>query len=144
MKSLDGIRPQELEEKVRAVLTRYGNVVKSEGMLKHGLKLIRELRERVLPQLIAKNPHELMRAVEARNIMDVAEMHMAAALFRIETVPYGRHFHHRIDHPDQDPAWHRQRVVIRREGCEMRLSRRQTAEQRVPTREYLAVKEVKP
>jgi succinate dehydrogenase/fumarate reductase flavoprotein subunit len=145
MKSLDGIRPQELEEKVRAVLTRYGNVVKSEGMLKHGLKLIRELRERVLPQLIAKNPHELMRAVEARNIMDVAEMHMAAALYRTETVPYGRHFHHRIDYPDQDPTWHRQRVIIRREGGEMRLSRRQTAEQRVPTREeYLAVKEVKP
>ena len=144
-KCCDGIKPQELEEKVRGVLTRYGNVVKSEGMLKHGLRLIKELRERVVPQLSAENPHELMRAVEARNIMEVAEMHMAAALFRTETVPYGRHFHHRIDYPTQHPTWYRQRVIIRLEGGEMRLTKRQTTEQRVPTREeYQAVKEVKP
>jgi len=141
----NGIQPQELEEKIRGVLTRYGNVVKSEGMLKHGLRLIKELRDRVIPQLSAKNPHDLMRSVEVRNIMDVAEMHMAAALFRTETIPYGRHFHHRIDYPNQQPGWYRQRVVIRHENGEMMLSRRQTTEQRVPTREeYLAVKEVKP
>jgi succinate dehydrogenase/fumarate reductase flavoprotein subunit len=144
-KRKNGIQPQELEEKTRAILTRYGNVVKSEGMLKHGLKLIRELQERALPQLFAKNPHELMRAVEARNIMNVAEMHMSAALYRTETVPYGRHFHHRIDYPTQNPEWYRQRVIIKLEGNEMKLFKRQTTEQRVPTREeYLAIKEVQP
>ena len=144
-KRKNGIQPQELEEKARAILTRYGNVVKSEGMLKHGLKLIRELEERALPQLVAKNPHELMRAVEARNIMNVAEMHMSAALYRTETVPYGRHFHHRIDYPIQQPEWYRQRVIIKLEGNEMKLFKRQTTEQKVPTREeYLAIKEVQP
>jgi succinate dehydrogenase/fumarate reductase flavoprotein subunit len=144
-KRSEGILPNELEEKVRSVLTRYANVVKSEGMLRHGLGLIKELRGRALPQLFARNPHELMRAVEVRNIMDVAEMHIAASLYRTETVPYGRHFHHRIDYPTQDPTWYRQRVVIKREAGEMRLVKRETTEQRVPTlAEYLAIKEVRP
>jgi succinate dehydrogenase/fumarate reductase flavoprotein subunit len=144
-KRSEGIPPNELEEKVRSVLTLYANVVKSEGMLRHGLRLIKELRDRALPKLFTRNPHELMRAVEVRNIMDVAEMHVAASLYRTETVPYGRHFHHRIDYPTQHPTWYRQRVVIKREAGEMRLFKRETTEQRVPTlEEYLAVKEVKP
>ena len=140
-----GIPPQELEEKVRSILTYYAGLSKSEGMLERGLQLIDELRDRVLPELYAKNPHELMRAVEARNILDVAEMHMAAALFRTETVPYSRHFLHRTDHPTQHPTWYRQRVVIKRENGERKLFKKQTTEQRVPTREeYEAIKEVKP
>ena len=99
----------------------------------------------MLPRIHAGNPHELMRAAEARNIMDVAEMHMAAALYRTETVPYGRHFLHRLDHPTQHPAWYRQRVVIKKENGERKLFKRQTTEQRVPTREeYEAIKEVRP
>jgi len=140
-----GIPPQELEEKVRSILTYYAGLSKSEGMLERGLQLIDELRDRVLLELYAKNPHELMRAVEARNILDVAEMHMAAALFRTETVPYGRHFLHRVDHPTQHPTWYRQRVVIKKENQERKLFKRQTTEQKVPTREeYEAIKEVKP
>ena len=92
-----------------------------------------------------KNPHDLMRAAEVRNIIDVAEIHMASALFRTESVPYGRHFLHRLDYPTQHPTWHRQRVVVKKEGDEMRVFKRRTVEQRPPTREeYEAVKEVKP
>jgi succinate dehydrogenase/fumarate reductase flavoprotein subunit len=97
------------------------------------------------PQVKARNPHELMRAAEVRNIMTVAEMHMAASLFRTESVPYGRHFLHRIDYPTQNPMWHRLRVVVKNEGGEMKLFKQQTVEQRPPTRdEYEAVKEIKP
>lgn len=145
IKREEGIPPQELEEKVRSILTYYAGLSKSEGMLQRGLELIDELRNRVLPEIHAKNPHELMRAVEARNILDVAEMHVAAALFRTETVPYGRHSLHRTDHPTQHPTWYRQRVVIKKEDGERKLSKKQTTEQRVPTREeYEAIKEVKP
>ena len=145
LKRSEGYSPQELEEKVRAVMTRYASVAKTGGMLKHGLELVQELRTRVLPEMYAKNRHEFMRAAEARNILDVAEMHMAASLFRTETVPYGRHFHHRLDHPKQRLTWHRQRVVIKKVNGKMKLFKRQTTEQRVPTRdEYEAVKEVRP
>jgi succinate dehydrogenase/fumarate reductase flavoprotein subunit len=141
----EGYSPQELEEKIRAIMTRYANVTKTEGMLKRGIDLVSELRRRVAPQLCAGNPHDLMRALEARNILDVAEMHMAAALYRTETVPYGRHFHHRLDYPTQHPTWYRQRVIIKKEDGAMKLFKRQTTEQRSPTREeYEAVKEVKP
>jgi len=145
IKKKEGISPQELEEKIRAILTYYAGPAKTEGMLQHGLELTEELRNRVLPQLYARNPHELMRAVEARNILDVAEMHMSAALYRTETVPYGRHFLHRLDYPTQDPSWYRQRVVIKKENGERMLFKKQTTEQKVPTREeYDVIKEVKP
>jgi len=140
-----GISPQELEEKARAIMTEYAHLSKTGGMLELGLKDIRELRERWFPQVRAENPHELMRAAEVRNIIDVAEIHMASALFRTESVPNGRHFLHRLDYPTQDTTWHRQRVVVKREGDEMRVFKRRTVEQRPPTREeYEAVKEVKP
>jgi len=128
-----GISPQELEEKARAIMTEYAHLSKTGGMLELGLRDIRELRERWFPQVRAENPHELMRAAEVRNIIDVAEIHI------------GRHFLHRLDYPTQDTTWHRQRVVVRREGDEMRVFKRRTVEQRPPTREeYEAVKEVKP
>jgi succinate dehydrogenase/fumarate reductase flavoprotein subunit len=145
MNRIDGIPPQELEEKVRAIMTKHAHIAKTGGMLESGLKLLKEIREKWLPQVKASNPHELMRAAETRNIMTVAELHMAASLYRTESVPYGRHFLHRLDHPTQHPTWHRQRVVIKKEGDEMILTKRQTVEQRPPTLgEYEAVKEIRP
>lgn len=86
-----------------------------------------------------------MRWAEVRNIIDVAEIHMASALYRTESVPYGRHFHDRRDYPTQHPTWYRQRVVVKKQDNEMKLFKRKTVEQRPPTREeYEAVKEVKP
>jgi succinate dehydrogenase/fumarate reductase flavoprotein subunit len=145
MKREEGISPQELEEKVRAIMTKYAYIRKTGGMLKYGLKLLREIREKWWPKVKAENPHDLMRAAEVRNIMTVAEIHIAASLFRTESVPYGRHFLHRLDYPTQHPTWHRQRVVVKNEDGEIRLCKRQTVEQRPPTREeYEAVKEIKP
>jgi len=141
----EGIPPQELEEKVRSIMTKHAHIAKTGGMLESGLTLLREIREKWLPQVKATDPHTLMRAAEVRNIMTVAELHMAASLYRTESVPYGRHFLHRLDYPTQHPTWYRQRVVIKREGDEMTLFKRRTVEQRPPTREeYEAVKEVRP
>jgi len=141
----EGIPPQELEEKVRGIMTKHAYMSKTGPMLEHGLKLLREVREKWLPKVKAGNPHELMRAAEVRNIMTVAEIHMAASLFRTESVPYGRHFLHRLDYPTQHPTWYRHRVVVKNEDGEMKLHKRKTVEQRPPTREeYEAVKEVKP
>jgi succinate dehydrogenase/fumarate reductase flavoprotein subunit len=145
MKREEGISPQELEEKIRSIMTKYAYISKTGGMLENGLRLLREVREKWWPKVKAENPHELMRAAEVRNIMTVAEVHMAASLFRTESVPYGRHFLHRLDYPTQSPTWYRQRVVVKNEGGEMKLYKRKTVEQRPPTREeYEAVKEVKP
>ena len=145
LKREEGISPQELEEKVRSIMTMYAGLSKTEGMLKRGLQILREVREKFLPKVQAKNTHELMRAVEVRNIFDVAEMHIAASLMRTESIPFGRHFLHRLDYPKQDPKWYRQRIVIKRENGEMKFWTKLAPEQRVPTKEeYEAIKEVKP
>jgi len=140
-----GVSPQELEEKVRGIMTKYAYLAKTGGMLEQGLKNLRWIKEKWENKIRAETPHELMRWAEVRNIMEVAEIHMESALFRTESVPYGRHFHDRKDYPTQHPTWFRQRVVVKREGDEMKIFKRQTVEQRPPTvEEYEEVKEIRP
>ena len=49
-----------------------------------------------------RDPHELMRAMEAHSIRDCAEMAARASLFRTES-RWGL-YHHRVDHPERDDA----------------------------------------
>jgi succinate dehydrogenase/fumarate reductase flavoprotein subunit len=49
---------------------------------------------------MAENPHYLMRCLETRNIMQIAEIHMQACLARRET----RGLFNRADFPEKDPA----------------------------------------
>jgi succinate dehydrogenase/fumarate reductase flavoprotein subunit len=131
-KRKDGISSLELEEKVRSIMTYYVGYHKTGGMLKRGLELLLEMKEKFLPKVYARNPHELMRAVELRNIFDVAEMHIRSSLMRNESRTGGRHFHHRLDYPDPDPEWYRQRIAIRREDGEMKLFKRLAPPQELP------------
>ncbi len=96
----DGTEPMELESAIRYICHRYVGQLKSEGKLREGLRRLGSLRRVFLPQLIAKNPHYLMRCLEVRNIMDLAELHIQACLERKET----RGNHIRLDYPDQDPS----------------------------------------
>ena len=53
-----------------------------------------------LPQLMAKNPHYLMRCLEARNILDMSEVTLRGMLERKET----RGNFIRLDYPETNPA----------------------------------------
>jgi succinate dehydrogenase/fumarate reductase flavoprotein subunit len=96
----DGTEPMELECAVRYICERYVGQFKSEGKLREGLRRLGSLRRVFLPKLMAKNPHYLMRCLECRNIMDLAEVHINACLERKET----RGNHIRLDYPEIDPA----------------------------------------
>lgn len=96
----DGTEPMELECSVRYVCERYVSIHKNEGKLLEGLKRLGSLRRVFLPKLMAANPHYLMRCIEARNIMDLAELHIQACLSRKES----RGFFYRTDYPDRDPG----------------------------------------
>ena len=96
----DGTEPIELESAIRYICERYVSQFKSEGKLREGLRRIGTLRRVFLPKLMARNPHELMRALEVRNIMDLAELHLQACLERRET----RGSHIRLDYPERDPS----------------------------------------
>jgi len=97
----DGTEPMELESAIRYICDRYTGLYKAEGKLREGLRRLGSLRREFLPRLMAKNPHYLMRCLEVRNIMDMAELHIQASLERKET----RGDHIRLDYPESNPVW---------------------------------------
>ncbi len=94
----DGTEPMELECAIRYICERYVSMAISEGKLREGLRRLNSLRREFLPRLMAKNPHYLMRCLEVRNIMDLAELHMQACLERRES----RGNFIRTDYTEQD------------------------------------------
>ncbi|MBN1366487.1 MAG: FAD-dependent oxidoreductase [Dehalococcoidales bacterium] len=94
----DGTDPIELECAIRYICERYVGMYKSEGKLLEGLRRLNSLRRVFLPKVMAKNPHYLMRCLEVRNIMDLAEAHIKACLARKES----RGNYIRTDYPDSD------------------------------------------
>jgi succinate dehydrogenase/fumarate reductase flavoprotein subunit len=96
----DGVEPMELECCIRYICERYVGMYKSEGKLREGLRRLGTLRGEFLPKLMAKNPHYLMRCLEVRNIMDLAELHILACLERKES----RGNYVRTDYPQRGPS----------------------------------------
>lgn len=108
----DGVEPMELECAVRRICGVYGGTLKTEGKLKEGLRRLGSLRRAFLPKLAAANPHYLMRCLEVRNIMDMAEVYFQACLARNET----RGIYYRLDHPGKDPSMDNKRICQRMEN----------------------------
>ncbi len=96
----DGTPGLELECTVRYITERYSNAFKSEGLLREGQRRLGSLRREFLPKLMARTPHELMRCLEARNILGLMETHFASCLARNET----RASYIRVDYPEKDPS----------------------------------------
>ena len=76
-----------------------GVVVRSETLLKAGLKYFRDLREKVLGTMRATDSHALMRCSEVLDLMECGEMIFLTALERKET----RALHKRSDFPFTNP-----------------------------------------
>ena len=107
----DGVEPLELEGAIRHISDEYAGVLKSEGRLREGLKRLGSLKREFLPRLMAPNPHYLMRCLEVRNIIDLAEVYFQACLARKET----RGSYIRLDYPDKDPSMDNKRICQRME-----------------------------
>jgi len=108
----DGTEPMELECAIRYICDRYVTMFKSEGKLREGLRRLGSLRREFLPRLMAKNPHYLMRCLEVRNLMDLAEVHINACLERKET----RGNYIRLDYPEMDRTWDNMITIQRLEN----------------------------
>lgn len=80
------------------MLPYYTAVVKEEKRLLAVLAMIEFLRDHTLPKMRATDAHELVLALEAKNIVLNAEMRLRASLFRKET----RGTHVREDYPLRD------------------------------------------
>jgi succinate dehydrogenase/fumarate reductase flavoprotein subunit len=106
-------RPDQLIERLQALIFRPEVSISKRGeSLRGALREIGDLRDGALPDLAARDPHELFKAHELRNMVQVAEMFLRASLARTES--RGSHF--RADHPELDNqrwlAW----VNLRKQG----------------------------
>jgi succinate dehydrogenase/fumarate reductase flavoprotein subunit len=95
----DGLSPNEVEYKTRRMVNDYLQPPKVTRKMEIGLQRFAEIRED-LTALVARDPHELMRAMEVHSILDCAEMAAQASLFRTES-RWGL-YHCRVDYPETD------------------------------------------
>ena len=99
IKREDGIPPAQMEYKLRRMVNDYLQPPKVTRKMEIGLRRFGEIRAD-LSQLHARDPHELMRALEVHFILDCAEMAAVASLYRTES-RWGL-YHSRVDYPDTD------------------------------------------
>ena len=94
-----------------------GITVRSETLLKAGLKYLRDLRRKVLTTLTAENSHTLMRSLETMDLIECGEAIFLTALERKET----RGLHIRSDFPFTNPLLQDRFLTIRQEKGKVQL-----------------------
>ncbi|MFJ3054490.1 fumarate reductase/succinate dehydrogenase flavoprotein subunit [Herbaspirillum sp. NPDC087042] len=97
----DGLPPNQVEYKLRRMVNDYLQPPKVTRKMEIGLQRFDAIHDD-LARLQARNPHELMRAMEVHAIRDCAEMAARASLFRTES-RWGL-YHNRVDYPERDDA----------------------------------------
>ena len=96
-----GLPPNQVEYKLRRMVNDYLQPPKVTRKMEIGLERFEAIRDD-LEQLHAREPHELMRAMEVHFIRDCAEMAARASLYRTES-RWGL-YHARVDHPERNDA----------------------------------------
>ena len=94
-----GLPPNQVEYKLRRMVNDYLQPPKVTRKMQIGLERFAEVRED-LDSMVARDPHELMRALETQSILDCAEMAATSSLYRTES-RWGL-YHYRVDHPETD------------------------------------------
>jgi len=104
------VNPLELEDYVKHINHNYVGVHKYTSKMQRGLELIKRAKDGAVPLLAANSPHELMRAIEVQQILEISELHIQSSLIRDESriVPV----HYRIEYPDLDPKWENMIITV--------------------------------
>ncbi|MES2889616.1 MAG: fumarate reductase/succinate dehydrogenase flavoprotein subunit [Pseudomonadota bacterium] len=98
-----GLPPNQVEYKLRRMVNDYLQPPKVTRKMEIGLERFEAIHHD-LEQLKARDPHELMRALEVHAIRDCAEMAARASLYRTES-RWGL-YHARVDFPERnDTDW---------------------------------------
>jgi len=102
----NGIKWKELNMHITRIMQNYCGEIKSERFLIIGLKQLKSIEEKEVPELVARNPHELIRTLEVLNILTNAKMIIYSCLAR-KASSKQLHFK-RSDYPEIDPPeWHK-------------------------------------
>lgn len=117
----DGMDWKELNKAISKAMQNYCGGVKCEALLREGLDLLSRYEKDIVPQLSARNPHELMRIHEVEDILTVAQLVLHASLARkssSEPLCFQR-----SDYPELDPAADRCHIAISQENGVVRERR---------------------
>ena len=98
----DGIPPHQIEYKTRRLVNDYLQPPKVTTKMLLAQQRFAEIREDLEQNMVVRDSHELMRALEASSILDCAEMAATASLFRTES-RWGL-YHNRVDYPEKNDA----------------------------------------
>jgi succinate dehydrogenase/fumarate reductase flavoprotein subunit len=116
-----GLPPNQVEYKLRRMVNDYLQPPKVTRKMEIGLQRFDAIRED-LDRLSARNPHELMRAMEVHAIRDCAEMAARASLYRTES-RWGL-YHYRVDYPERDDHNWFVHAQLKKEGDRMTCFKR--------------------
>ena len=116
---------QEANFALQQIMTEYADCgphrVRSETMLNAGIKYLGDLRKKIVKDMGASDAHELMRAAEVLNLLDLGEALMISARERKES--RGRHL--RSDYTFTNPLLRDKFLRIWRDGGEIRTEWRE-------------------
>ena len=111
----DGIPPNQIEYKARRLVNDYLQPPKVTRKYEIGQRRLNEVREDMEQRMIARNAHELLRALETQSILDCADMAVSASLYRTES-RWGL-YHLRTDYPEKDNEnWFCHTLLRKRDG----------------------------
>jgi succinate dehydrogenase/fumarate reductase flavoprotein subunit len=116
----NGIRWKELNMHITRIMQNYCGEIKSERFLNIGLKQLKYIEKKEVPELVAQNPHELIRTLEVLNILTNAEIIIHSCLAR-KASSKQLHFK-RSDFPEIDPPeWHKF-ITVKLENNRVKVS----------------------
>lgn len=117
----DGIDWRELNKAISKAMQNYCGGIKNDMLLRQGLELLASYEKDWVPALSCKNPHELMRAHEVMDILEVCKLILNACLLRkSSSAPL---CFERSDYPEMDPKEDQCFITIYQEDGEIRSRR---------------------
>ncbi len=119
----DGIPPNQIEYKTRRMVNDYLQPPKVTAKMELAQRRFAEIREDMEQNMMARNAHELMRALEAASVLDCADMAAAASLNRTES-RWGL-YHNRVEYDGRDEANWRCHTILTREDDEIVIRKRE-------------------
>lgn len=103
---------EELNHAVQNIMRDYASIEtpRSETLLSCGVSYLEELNRIARRRIRCANSHELMRTLEAFDILELGRLILLSALARRES----RGLHRRVDYPYTNPLWNSLSMTIQK------------------------------